>query len=168
MVPSRILFLCATTGTPGLSSLCYHLFPLNSSSRCNAIHPFYDSIFTHLSVNGKNFRKKDKKERLALFVSLLEGILFSRLSTRCSLVKPDPSLGMGNGPFLPISPRAVQAAIARRGEVLSKNEPVSIFRQKRELDIITPVIQTDQQGTPDFLKEQNEIKVYNIFQLITC
>lgn len=72
---------------------------------------------------------KGKMKRLALFVSLLEGILFSKLSTRCNLVKPDPSLGIGRGPFLPISPRAVQAAIARRGDVLSKNDPVSTFRQ---------------------------------------
>ena len=77
--------------------------------------------------------EKDKRKRLALFVSLLEGILFSRLSTRCNLVKPDPSLGIGSGPFLPISPKAVQAAIARRGDVLSKNEPVNTFRQKRIL-----------------------------------
>lgn len=98
----------------------------------------------HPQLKIKQFlEEKGKRKRRALFVSLLEGILFSRLSTRCSLVKPDPSLGIGRGPFLPISPRAVQAAIAKRGEVLSKNEPVNTFTQNRII-LITLGIQNNQ------------------------
>jgi hypothetical protein len=82
-------------------------------------------------MNRKHRILEEKEiKRLALFVSLLDGILLSKLSTRCSLVNPDPSLGIGRGPFLPISPKAVQAAIANRGDVLSKNEPVRIFKYK--------------------------------------
>lgn len=91
------------------------------------------ALFVHTTMNSTKERgEKKEKERLALFVSLLEGILLSKLSTRWSLVNPDPSLGIGRGPFLPISPRAVQAAIANRGDVLSKNEPVSTCRHNTE------------------------------------
>jgi len=66
---------------------------------------------------------------------LLEGIRASKLSTSCSFVKPVPSLGIGKGPFLPISPRAVQAATTRKGEVLSRKEPTGEKKQD-DLDLV--------------------------------
>lgn len=112
--------------------------------------------------------REEIRKRLTLFVSLLEGILLSKLSTRCNLVKPDPSLGIGSGPFLPISPRAVQAAIARRGDVLSKNEPVSTFSQKENYIPLFLRPKATSDVLKIFLRWQNKIKVYNIFELTIC
>lgn len=59
-----------------------------------------------------------------MLVSLPDVILPNRFSTRCFLVKPEPSSGMGRDPFRPISPKAVAAATDNKGDELSKNMPV--------------------------------------------
>lgn len=133
--------------------LHHFFFPtVNPSSSCTVICPHYNCIFAHLQIyEKKEFQKKGGKG-LTLFVSLLEGILFSKLSTRCDLVKPDPSLGMGRGPFLPISPRAVQAAMARRGDVLSKNEPGSTGDKTEKKTLLLLGSETSRKGPKTVLE----------------
>lgn len=75
-------------------------------------------------------------------VSLPEGMRATRFSTMKSLVKPSPSAGIGKEPFLPISPKAVQAATARSGLLLSRKEPRRNHKYKKwvTLQLVTECI----------------------------